>query len=81
MNKTHPFHPSSSLSFAHVLFLGFDLTYADSAKLSGYIAQDVAQLGRCAFACAPLIVAAINVTVAPRHGSLTRKPAAFAGSL
>lgn len=46
MNKTHPFHPSSSLSFAHVLFLGFDLTYADSAKLSGYIAQDVAQLGR-----------------------------------
>eukprot|EP00286_Rhodomonas_abbreviata_P009094 CAMPEP_0181317614 /NCGR_PEP_ID=MMETSP1101-20121128/16565_1 /TAXON_ID=46948 /ORGANISM="Rhodomonas abbreviata, Strain Caron Lab Isolate" /LENGTH=540 /DNA_ID=CAMNT_0023425025 /DNA_START=192 /DNA_END=1814 /DNA_ORIENTATION=+ len=46
MNLTHPFHPSKSLSFAHVLFLGFDLSYADSAALQGYIAQDVAQLGR-----------------------------------
>jgi hypothetical protein len=45
-NTTRPFHPSKSLSFAHVLFLGFDLTYADSAGLRGYIAQDIVQLGR-----------------------------------
>jgi hypothetical protein len=45
-NSTRPFHPSKSLSFAHVLFLGFDLTYADSAGLRGYIAQDIVQLGR-----------------------------------
>ena len=45
-NTTSPFHPSKSLSFAHVLFLGFSLTYADSAGLSGYIAQDIVQLGR-----------------------------------
>ena len=46
MNFTNRFHPASSLSFAHVLFVGFSLTYADSAHLRGYIAQDVAQLGR-----------------------------------
>jgi len=46
MNTTNPFHPSKSLSFAHVLFVGFDLTYADTAGLRGYIAQDIAQLGR-----------------------------------
>ena len=45
-NLTNPFHPSKSLSFAHVLFLGFSLTYADTAGLRGYIAQDVTQLGR-----------------------------------
>jgi hypothetical protein len=39
MNSTNPFHPAKSLSFAHVLFVGFSLTYADSAGLSGYIAQ------------------------------------------
>ena len=46
MNMTNPFHPSKSLSFAHVLFLGFSLTYADTAGLRGYIGQDVTQLGR-----------------------------------
>ena len=46
MNMTNPFHPSLSLSFAHVLFLGFSLTYADAAGLRGYIAQDIVQLGR-----------------------------------
>eukprot|EP00960_Hanusia_phi_P044403 756620-Hanusia_phi.AAC.3 len=46
MNTTNPFHPSKSLSFAHVLFVGFDLIYADTAGLRGYIAQDIAQLGR-----------------------------------
>jgi hypothetical protein len=46
MNMTNPFHPTQSLSFAHVLFLGFSLTYADSAGLRGYIAQDLVQLGR-----------------------------------
>jgi hypothetical protein len=46
MNQTHPFHPSKSLSFAHVLFVGFSLTYADTSGLKGYIAQDVVQVGR-----------------------------------
>ena len=46
MNTTDPFHPSKSLSFAHVLFLGFSLSYADTAGLRGYIGQDVVQLGR-----------------------------------
>ena len=46
MNTTNPFHPAKSLSFAHVLFLGFSLTYADTAGLRGYIGQDVTQLGR-----------------------------------
>lgn len=46
LNMTNPFHPSLSLSFAHVLFLGFSLTYADAAGLRGYIAQDIVQLGR-----------------------------------
>jgi len=44
MNQTHPFHPSKSLSFAHVLFVGFSLTYADTSGLKGYIAQDVVQV-------------------------------------
>ena len=46
LNTTNPFHPAKSLSFAHVLFLGFSLTYADTAGLKGYIGQDVVQLGR-----------------------------------
>jgi len=46
MNMTDPFHPAKSLSFAHVLFLGFSLLYADTAGLRGYIGQDVVQLGR-----------------------------------
>ena len=44
-----------SMSFAHVLFDGFDLKYADTADLRGYIGQDIVQLGhyyaRTKFGC------------------------------
>ncbi|EKX36601.1 hypothetical protein GUITHDRAFT_145651 [Guillardia theta CCMP2712] len=58
-NSTDKFHPLQSMSFAHVLFDGFDLKYADTADLRGYIGQalelDIVQLGhyyaRTKFGC------------------------------
>mmetsp|Transcript_42433 Transcript_42433/g.99624 ORF Transcript_42433/g.99624 Transcript_42433/m.99624 type:complete len:534 (+) Transcript_42433:228-1829(+) len=46
INSTNRFHPAQSLSFAQVLFDGFDLKYADTADLDGYIGQDIVGLGR-----------------------------------
>ena len=54
-NTSRRFHPLESMSFAHVLFDGFDLKYADTADLRGYIGQDIVQLGhyyaRTKFGC------------------------------
>jgi hypothetical protein len=54
-NTSTRFHPIESMSFAHVLFDGFDLKYADTADLRGYIGQDIVQLGhyyaRTKFGC------------------------------
>jgi len=54
-SSIHKFHPSESMSFAQVLFDGFDLKYADTADLRGFIGQDIVQLGhffsRTKFGC------------------------------